>query len=131
MDVHLKIIGILLVLLALIHIGFPRYFNWEKELKGLSLINKEMFKVHTFFIALFVFLLGILCMICDKELVSTDLGRKICFGIGLFWFIRLIFQIFVYSPKLWIGKRFETAVHILFTAFWIYLCWVFWEISFC
>lgn len=130
MEVHLNFIGILLVLLALIHIGFPRYFNWKKELEGLSLINQEMFKVHTFFIALFVFLIGILCLFCGKELVSTSLGRKICFGIGLFWFIRFIFQIFVYSPNLWRGKRFETSIHILFTAFWIYLSWVFLEISF-
>ncbi len=47
----MKIIGFLLITLALVHIIFPKYFNWNKELKALSLINRQMMTVHTFFIA--------------------------------------------------------------------------------
>ena len=57
MEVHLKIIGILLMLLALVHTIFPRYFNWKNELKELSLMNRQMMKIHTFFIAVTVFLM--------------------------------------------------------------------------
>tara|TARA_R110000737_G_scaffold217581_1_gene233983 strand:- start:720 stop:905 length:186 start_codon:yes stop_codon:yes gene_type:complete len=48
MEVHLKIIGVLLMALALVHIIFPKYFNWKEELKSLSLINKQMMTIHTF-----------------------------------------------------------------------------------
>ena len=71
MDLHLKIIGILLITLALVHIVFPKYFNWEKELGSLSLINRQMMTVHTFFIALMIFLMGLLCLTSSNELIRN------------------------------------------------------------
>lgn len=38
----------------------------------------------------------------------------------MFWALRLFTQFFVYSPKLWRGKRFETVVHIAFSMLWTY-----------
>ena len=125
MYIHLKIIGSLLMLLSFLHIGFPKYFHWKKELKSLSLMNKQMMVVHTFFIALVVFLIGILCVTSALELIETQFGNKVSLGLGIFWSIRLFFQLFVYSPKLWKGKNFETAMHIVFTLFWIYLSSIF------
>jgi hypothetical protein len=126
MEIHFKIIGILLIVLALIHIIFPRYFNWGDELKSLSLINREMMLVHTFFIALTVLLMGILCLTSSRELVTTSLGKRISLGFGIFWFIRFVVQFFGYSAKLWKGKKFETVVHIIFSLLWIYLTAIFW-----
>jgi hypothetical protein len=128
MQIHLKIIGILLIVLALVHIFFPKYFNWEKELKSLSLINRQMMIVHTFFIAFVVFLMGLLCLTCSTELVETSLGKKIALGLGLFWITRLFIQFFGYSLSLWKGKVFETVIHILFSILWIYLSFVFLKI---
>jgi hypothetical protein len=39
--------------------------------------------------------------------------------------VRLYIQFFGFSSKLWKGKLFETATHILFSLFWIYLSSVF------
>jgi len=61
MELQIKIIGALLVVLAFIHIIFPKYFDWENDLKTLSLINKQIIQVHTFFIALTVLFMGLLC----------------------------------------------------------------------
>lgn len=130
MELHLKFIGWVLVLLALIHMVFPKYFNWRKDLALLSLINKQMMLVHTFFIALTVLLVGVLCITSASELQTTNLGKKISLGLGIFWGLRLFFQIFIYSPKLWRGKSFETIVHIIFTLFWIYLTYTFFSIYF-
>ncbi|KAA5828110.1 hypothetical protein FPF71_04555 [Algibacter amylolyticus] len=120
MYIHLKLIGVLLILLALIHIFFYKYFKWETNLKSLSLINKQMMTTHTFFIALTIFLMGLLCLTSSTALIETSLGRKICLGLGVFWSFRLFFQFFVYSKKLWKGKKFETLMHILFSIFWVY-----------
>jgi hypothetical protein len=125
MYIHLKIIGVLLIVLAFLHIGFSKYFNWKEELSTLSLINQQMMKVHTFFIAFVVFLIGVICFTSTKEIIETNLGRKIAFGLSLFWFVRLVFQFLVYSPMLWKGKIFETIMHVLFTLFWVYLSTVF------
>jgi hypothetical protein len=125
MEIHFKIIGVLLIILALVHGFFPKYFNWEKELKSLSLINRQMMAVHTFFIALAIFLIGLLCLVSSKELIETKLGKTISLGIGIFWLMRLFIQFFGYSSELWKGKGFETAIHILFSLLWTYLSIVF------
>ena len=125
MELHLKIIGLLLILLALLHIPFPKYFKWSLELKTLSLINRQMMTTHTFFIALTVFLMGLLCLTCSKALITTILGQKIALGFGIFWSVRLFFQFFVYSTKLWKGKLFETIMHILFSILWTYFAIIF------
>lgn len=111
--------------LALIHVIFPKYFNWKEELKPLSLINRQMMTVHTFFIALVVFMMGLLCLTSSIELIETKLGKTISLGLGIFWSIRLFIQFFGYSSELWKGKTFETTVHILFSLFWTYLSVVF------
>jgi hypothetical protein len=125
MEIHLKIIGKILITLALLHIGFPRYFNWRKELQSLSLINKQMMQVHTFFIGLTIFLMGLFCLTSSKEIIETTIGRKISFGFGVFWTTRLFVQFWGYSIKLWKGKVFETAVHIFFSLLWVYFSVVF------
>jgi hypothetical protein len=121
MEIQLKIIGVLLSILAFIHIGFPKYFHWKAELKSLSLMNRQMMTVHTFFIALVVLMIGVLCLTSLKELIETNFGKKISLGLGVFWSIRLFFQLFIYSSKLWKGKNFETLMHIIFTLFWVYM----------
>ncbi|MFD2918571.1 hypothetical protein ACFS6H_02545 [Terrimonas rubra] len=125
MEIHYKIIGPLLMLLACIHLVFPGYFKWKEELSSLSLVNKQMMVIHTFFIALMLFLMGLLCFTSSFDLVHTRLGKTIALGLGIFWAIRLYIQFFGYSSKLWKGKKFETAMHILFSILWVYLSTVF------
>jgi hypothetical protein len=130
MGIHIKITGVILMVLALLHLVFPRYFNWNKELPALSLINRQMMVVHTFFIALMVFLMGLLCLSSADELIETSLGKKIALGLGVFWSIRLFIQFFGYSADLWKGKAFETNVHVLFSLLWAYVSIVFWVTHF-
>jgi len=125
MELHLKIIGTLLIALALVHVIFPRYFDWKNDLKPLSLINRQMMLVHTLFLALTVLLMGILCLTGATEITGTKLGNNIALGFFIFWLLRLIIQFFGYSAELWRGKRFETFVHVLFSLFWTYMCIVF------
>ena len=125
METHLKIAGALMVALAFLHFVFPRRFNWKDELSGLSLLNRQLMYVHTFFIALVVLLMGVFCLCSPVEIVRTKLGKQVAFGLFVFWISRLAFQFFVYSPALWRGKRFETTVHILFALLWSYFSAVF------
>jgi hypothetical protein len=125
MELHLKIIGILLIALSLIHVGFPNYFKWKQELSSLNIMNRQMMYVHSSFIAFVVFLMGLLCLTSSEELLTTELGKRISLGLGIFWIARLLVQLFGYSSKVWKGKTFETTVHILFSLFWIYLSWTF------
>ncbi|OQP54439.1 hypothetical protein [Niastella populi] len=118
MEIHFKIAGVLLMVLALLHFYFPKYFNWKQELGKISLINRQIMYVHSFFIAFAVFLVGLLAFTSAGELMQTALGKRISLGIGIFWGARLIIQFFGYSSKLWKGKAFETTVHIMLAVFW-------------
>lgn len=126
MQIHFQIIGVLLMGLAFVHLIFPKYFKWKEDLKPLTLMNRQMMTVHTFFIALVVFLMGLLCLTSSSDLVETKLGKTISLGLAIFWSLRLLTQFFGYSAKLWKGKAFETVVHIFFTGLWIYLSLIFW-----
>jgi hypothetical protein len=128
MELHLKIIGFLLIILAMAHIFFPAYFGWKKDLGSLRLINRQMMYIHTFFIALFLVLTGLLCVTSSGDLVETRLGSKIALGLFIFWLIRLVIQFFGYSTKLWKGKTAETVIHIVFSILWIYISIVFFVI---
>ncbi len=117
--------GWALVSLALLHFALPRYFDWHEQLARLSLGNRQLMQVHTFFIALVVFLMGLLCITSSDLLLTTPLGRRILAGLSVFWAIRLYIQFFWYSSDLWRGKSFETFVHICFSMLWLSLTLVF------
>jgi hypothetical protein len=125
MELHVKIIGSFLIILAVLHLSFPRYFNWKKELRSLSIMNRQMMYVHSLFIAFIIFLMGLLCLTSSDELMSTTLGKRISLGFGIFWTVRLLVQFFGYSSKIWVGKAFETTVHVVFSLCWAYLSSIF------
>ena len=121
MKTWLEINGSLLVALALLHAVFPRYFKWREDLRGASLLTRQILHVHTFFIALTVGLMGLLCLASTDALLSTPLGRQLCLGLFVFWLCRLLIQFFGYSSALWRGKRLETAAHVIFAGLWLNL----------
>jgi hypothetical protein len=119
---HLKIVGTLLVLLGVAHCYFPKRFGWKDELARLSLLNRQIFLVHTFFIALTLMLMGSITVVYTKALLEpTPLNRAILAGAAIFWACRLFVQFFVYDSKLWRGNVFNTWMHVLFSCFWVYL----------
>ena len=104
MEIHLKVIGILFILLSFIHFIFPSYFKWKEELVHLSLINRQLMYVHTFFIALVVFMIGLLCLTSSKDLMTTTLGRKIALGLTIFWGYSPISSVLRIFPSFVVGK---------------------------
>ncbi len=126
MDAHIRTVGFLFLVLSLIHLIFPRYLKWKLELKKLSLLNRQMMITHTFFIALTVMLMGLLCVFYSGELLNTYLGNALCMGLALFWTLRLLTQLFGYSMRLWQGRSAETAVHVIYSLLLVYASAVFW-----
>ena len=87
----------------------------------MSLMTRQVFIVHCFFIALMLVLLGICsAFYADTLLAPNDLSRVLVAGMVVFWLSRLLVQLFVYDPKIWRGRRFYTAMHVLFSLMWTY-----------
>ena len=130
MILALQISGALLLVLALIHIGFPRYLKWRDELPRISLINAEMLKVHTLFVALTVAGIGWISLFYAHDLSRAPFGKTVSIGIAIFWTARLGVQFFGYSSELWRGKRFETVMHVVFVGWWAWLSGLYWWVGF-
>lgn len=119
--IHLILAGALQIALALFHFTLPGRFQWHEDLARLSLLNRQIFWVHTFFIMLVLVLFGLLSIFGAKELVRpTSLSRMVLAGITFFWVARLFCQFFVYSPELWRGNTLFTVAHVLFSLLWAY-----------
>jgi hypothetical protein len=122
LQIHLQIVGCLLVALGLSHVFFHRYFGWKQELSGVSLLTRQIFYVHAFFIALGVVLGGVLSLSYPGALLRPEpLNRAILAGMALFWLCRLLTQFFGYDAALWRGNRFRTCMHIAFSILWCYV----------
>ncbi len=115
----LQIVGVLMFALVLVNVEAARRLKWRDELQKVSLLTRQVFFVHMGFIILLLAMFGALSLFFANALIEQSLaGRVLTDGLALFWTVRLFTQWFVYDRKLWIGHRFNTSVHILFTGVW-------------
>ena len=120
-ELHLRIVGLLQLLLAALNLYVPRRFGWTAELQRLSLFTRQVFVVHAGFIVLTLVQFGLLSLaLADELLESSALARAVLAGLTLFWLARLLVQWLFYDRSLWRGKTFETSVHVTFTLVWLY-----------
>lgn len=124
---HLRIAGVLLLLLAAVNLLVPKRFNWAAEMRSLSLLNRQIFLVHMGFIVLILLLFAALLLTCTQALLvpGDALARAVLAGLAIFWFARLLTQWFVYDSALWRGHRFNTFMHVAFSVLWSYFTLVF------
>jgi hypothetical protein len=123
---HLRIVGASLLALSLAHVFVARHLEWKKDTARLTLINRQIFYVHTFFICLTLAMLGALCLLFAQTLLErTPLARLVLICLVIFWGTRLVFQWCVYDWSLWRGHRNNTIIHIAVTILWSYYTLVF------
>ncbi len=125
MIVHLRMVGALMALLVVMHLFVPARLRWREELARLSTINRQIFQVHTMFIVLLLAMFAVLFVVYAESLLEPGpLSRAVLTGLTVFWTLRLLTQWFVYSPEVWRGNRFNTAVHAIASVVWIYVAGV-------
>lgn len=122
LTVHLQLVGALLVALGLGHAFFNRYFGWDRELAGVSLLTRRIFFVHSFFIALGVTLAGLVSLFFARALlIPSALSCAVLAGMVALWLCRLLAQFLSYDAAIWRGNRFRTWMHVGFSALWCYV----------
>ena len=76
---HLKFTGAALIFLGVSHAFFGKRFNWAQETARLSPLNRQIFYVHTFFIALICVMMGVLALLGTRALTEPTLaGNWLC-----------------------------------------------------
>ena len=122
----LRVAGVGLILLAVLHVPIGRRLKWREEASLLSPVNASIFRVHTFFICLVLVMMGLPCLLDPSVfLEGSRAGAWLAWSFSVFWAVRLYFQWFVYPIDLWRGKKMETIVHASFTAVWLSLALLF------
>ena len=123
---HLQAGGVVMAALVVVNLFVPSRFHWREEMSRLSLVNRQIFQVHSVFLVLTLGLFSALLLTCARALLQpTRLSRAVLMGLTIFWGLRMVMQWCFYSPALWRGDRFNTVVHYVFSAIWIYLTTVF------
>lgn len=119
---HLRTVGVLMAVLAIVNLFVPGRFHWREELARVSLVNRQIFQVHTLFIVLLIGLTSALLLTCAEALLEPSrLSRAVMIGLTIFWGLRMLVQWFFYSPQIWRGNRLHTAMHAIFSLGWIYV----------
>jgi hypothetical protein len=123
---HLRFIGVLMAALVVVNFFVPGRFHWREEMARLSLVNRQIFQAHTVFIILTIAMFSVLLLTSAAALLEpTRLGRVVLAGLTIFWGVRMLMQWFFYSPAIWRGDRFNTVMHGVFSAAWVYVTAVF------
>jgi hypothetical protein len=126
LELHLRIAGVLLLLLAAMHPLLPKQLGWKDDLAKLQLLNRQIFLVHVGFIVLILVLFGVLALFFAEDLMAPSrLAAAVLAGLTIFWGLRFFTQQLIYDRSLWLGHRRHTAVHILASLLWTYLTVVF------
>jgi hypothetical protein len=121
--VLLRVAGVVMLLLVPLNLfDVPRRFDWRTDMASLTLLNRQIFWVHAWFLCLMLAMLGLLSLWLAKPLlVPTPLARALTGGLAVFWAVRLVLQWAYYSWHIWRGNRFYTIVHFVFTLLWLFL----------
>jgi hypothetical protein len=59
LNLLLQFAGASMVCLAFAHLGFSKLLHWQEDLQSLRMINRQVFIVHTVFLACGILMLGI------------------------------------------------------------------------
>lgn len=100
-------------LIAILATQMTRLLHWEDDLARMSLLVREVFKIHAYFLIFTLLLFAVLTWRFAPDIAAggQPLAAWLAGGIALFWSIRTVFQWTFYSREHWRGKRRETAVH--------------------
>ena len=103
------------LLVAGLNLFLVRIMKWEEVVARMPQLVREVFNVHAWFITITLTIFGVVTIRFAGELAAgtNDLGRWLVAGIGIFWLIRWLMQLFYYNSSHWRGKRAETIVHIV------------------
>jgi len=126
LTLHLQIVGVLMFLLFLLNFVVWKRFKWWEEIQKLSMLTRQVFIVHSFFIMLSIAGFGVVSLFYPGTLLApTELGRLVLIFLVVFWGSRLVMQWCVYDWRLWRGDRFNTVVHFVFSGVWAYFTGVY------
>ncbi|MAE66522.1 MAG: hypothetical protein CMJ18_19815 [Phycisphaeraceae bacterium] len=114
LTILLLTVGATQIAVALLNFFLIRLLGWREDLRKLSLLPRQVFVVHLWFISITLLIFGILtCRFAVPMAEGTNpVAVWLAGAVALFWGIRTVLQATYYSPEHWRGKPAQTAVHV-------------------
>jgi len=105
------------IMVAFLNVRLDKILRWESELAGLSLLLREVFHVHKWFITITLLIFGAITLRFAGDIGGAryEMARWFAAGAGFFWAIRTVMQWLYYSPIHWRGNGPRTLVHWILT----------------
>jgi hypothetical protein len=117
----LQFAGVTMIALALAHFGLSKLLAWQEDTQKLRPINRQVFIVHTVFLAVGIFLLGLVCLFfAPSFLEKTTLAAVATACFAMCWLSRLICQIFVFRSEITKNKRLNDFLQVAGMMLWTF-----------
>jgi hypothetical protein len=86
----------------------PRVLRLDRELGKLDPLTRQLIWVHGAFIVVTILAFGLITVTAaDSLLQGTPLAVGTAAFIGLFWFLRLLIQLFYFDARPWLTNSFR------------------------
>ena len=123
LELWLRSTAVAQIALAALSLNLARLLHWRPDIDRMPPLVRDVFEIHSWFIALTLVIWGVLTWRFAPEMarVPTELSRWLAAAIGIFWGIRCVLQWTHYSPDHWRGNPRRTLIH--WTLFIGYAAW--------
>ena len=112
LNLLVKLGGIYNLGFAVFHLFFWKLFHWQEDLTSLTHINRSVMQILNLCLMFVFVLFGYISLFHSTELLARGLGRVLLSGIALFWFLRMIEQVFFFGLQ----NKLSVALTVLFFA---------------
>ena len=92
--------------LIVFHLLFWRIFDWEQDLKRISILNRATMQVLNISLTFCFIIFSYISLVHTAELLTSSLGHSLLLLIALFWLARAIQQIVFYRLRHWASWAF-------------------------
>ena len=115
LPVLLKVCAAAQIAVAVLNLFLVRLLGWRADLDRISLLPRQVFQVHLWFISMTLLIFGVLTwrFVDDFADGTNAVAVWLAGAIALFWGLRTVLQVTYYSRKHWQGRRPQTVAHIM------------------
>ena len=117
-EVSLTAGGIFNLGFAVFHLFFWRLFNWRKDLASLTPVNRSVMQILNLCLTFLLLVMAYVSLFLRREMLSTGLGKVLLIAFALFWFLRMLEQVFLFEVKSKLSAVF-TLIFLLGSALYI------------
>lgn len=103
---------------TIFHLFFWKLFDWKKDLASLTPVNRSVMQILNLCLTFMIFVMSYVSLFLPREMLSTDLGKSLLFAFALFWFFRMLEQIFIFEVKGGLSVVF-TLIFLLGSVFYV------------